>query len=71
MTERNPLPTRAMYETIRDLTELAVDGIEARAKDADGIEDKLNVAAGQYAIERGQVFVDQYSDAYAGGDLPQ
>lgn len=71
MTERNPLPTRSMYETIRDLTELAVDGIEARERDADGIDDKLNVAAGQYAIERGKVFVEQYSDAYRGGDLPK
>lgn len=66
----NPLPSRAMYETIRDLLDVAVDGIEARDRDADGIEDKLNAAAGQYAIQRGRVFVDQYEDAYNGGDLP-
>jgi hypothetical protein len=67
--QRDPLPSRAMYETIRDLNEVAVDGIEARERDADGITDRLNVAAGQYAIERAKVFLDQYSDAYNGGDL--
>lgn len=65
----DPLPTLAMYETIRDLTEVAVDGVEARKADETCFADRLNYEAGQYAVARGQAFVDHYSDAYRGGDL--
>lgn len=65
----NPLPALAVYETIRDLVDVAVEGVEARERDADGLTDRLNVQAGQYAVERGKVIIDQFSDAYRGGDL--
>lgn len=65
----DPLPSKAMYETIRDLTEVAVDGVEARKSDETCLADRLNTESGQYAVSRGQTFVDHYSDAYRGGDL--
>lgn len=65
----SPMPTRRVYETIRDLVDVAVDGVEARQRDADGLDDRLNVEEGQYAVERGKVIIAQFSDAYRGNDL--
>lgn len=65
----NPLPSKAVYETIVSLTEVALDGVEVRKRDADGIADALAVEEAQYAVSRGQVIVDHYADAYRGGDL--
>lgn len=65
----NPSPTRVMYEIIRDLTQVAVDGVESRRAEEACFADRLNTEAGQYAVARGQTFLDHYSDAYHGGDL--
>jgi hypothetical protein len=65
----NPLPSKVVYEIISDLVDVACDGVDARKEDEDGLDDRLNTQAGQHAVERGRIILDQYSDAYNGGDL--
>lgn len=67
--ESDPLPSRVVYEVLSDLVDVACDGVDARARDADGLADRINVQNGQHALERGRIILDQYSDAYRGGDL--
>lgn len=61
--------TRHLYETLVALNEVAVDGVEARERDADGPEDRLNVTEGQVAIERAKYYIAEYAERYNAGDL--
>lgn len=58
------------YELIRDLTELAINGKDAMAADADGPEDRRLVAEAECTIIRGQYIVNEYEEAHRHGDLP-
>lgn len=60
---------RKLYETIIALTELAVDGKDARERDADGPEDRRAIAEAEGTIIMGQHYVREYEEQYRNGDL--
>lgn len=64
-----PVLTYHLYLALRDILPVAVDGVEARQRDADGLADRLAVVEGQSAIERIKFYVEEFRERAEGGDL--
>ena len=60
---------KSVYELLVKLTELAVTGKEKMAEEAQGAEDRREVAEAEATIIIAQYYVNEYDELYRGGHL--